>query len=135
MWSQMIDGRVRILSCGMHAQGDGAAAYCGSPGNLLLSRNDGEQSATPLDFPRTLGPSSTVPCRVIAVNLLANAETNEVYAHIRLQSEGTFAVEEDEACTSQQHVENPTSFAKTLRAMQTMGGDSLFLATVQRLYF
>ncbi|KAJ7523491.1 hypothetical protein O6H91_18G051800 [Diphasiastrum complanatum] len=89
---------------------------------IYFPQGHGEQSATPPDFPRTLGPSGTVPCRVIAVNFLADAETDEVYARIRLQPEGTFAAEEDEAPTSQQQVEKPASFAKTLTQSDANNG-------------
>jgi hypothetical protein len=88
---------------------------------IYFPQGHGEQAATTPEFSRSLGPSGTIPCRVVSVNYLADTETDEVFARMRLQPEAT-------GCFSQESMEDspapekPASFAKTLTQSDANNG-------------
>ncbi|CAM6105356.1 unnamed protein product [Calypogeia fissa] len=95
---------------------------------IYFPQGHGEQAATPPEFPRILGPTGTIPCKVISVNYLADTETDEVYARIRLQplppepaqSHSDSSFEADAPASPPQ--EKPASFAKTLTQSDANNG-------------
>ncbi|EFJ38760.1 hypothetical protein SELMODRAFT_437622 [Selaginella moellendorffii] len=93
---------------------------------IYFPQGHGEQAAAIPDFPRSGG---TILCRVISVDFLADAETDEVYAKMKLQPEvapaplfGTRMGDDEELVSSPTVVEKPASFAKTLTQSDANNG-------------
>lgn len=90
---------------------------------IYFPQGHGEQAATTPDFPGSLGPSGTIPCRVVSVNFLADTETDEVYARMRLQPEGLpFSNDRLEDFPLSPPPDKPASFAKTLTQSDANNG-------------
>lgn len=90
---------------------------------IYFPQGHGEQAATTPDFPGSLGPSGTIPCRVVSVNFLADTETDEVFARMRLQPEGLpFSSDRMDDFPLSPPPEKPASFAKTLTQSDANNG-------------
>ncbi|KAJ7566818.1 hypothetical protein O6H91_02G119800 [Diphasiastrum complanatum] len=92
---------------------------------IYFPQGHAEQSATLPHFPCALAPSPTLPCRVLSVKFLADVETDEVYARMRLQPEPTFAAQQEQppaAAAVAEQIEKPASFAKTLTQSDANNG-------------
>ncbi|XP_024373023.1 auxin response factor 18 isoform X2 [Physcomitrium patens] len=90
---------------------------------IYFPQGHGEQAATTPDFSASMGPSGTIPCRVVSVNFLADTETDEVFARMRLQPEGLHGLNDmTEEAPSSPPPEKPASFAKTLTQSDANNG-------------
>ncbi|KAJ7541550.1 hypothetical protein O6H91_10G064600 [Diphasiastrum complanatum] len=87
---------------------------------IYFPQGHAEQAASPPDFRGTLPTSGAIPCRVLALNYLADAETDEVYARIGLQPDR--ADEEGHESPPPPPLEKPASFAKTLTQSDANNG-------------
>jgi len=95
-----------------------------------------EHAQARVDFTALPRIPALVPCRVGAVRFLADPETDEVFAKIRLVPVGnTEPGFDDEGVlgNESEHPEKPASFAKTLTP--TTVGVSLFRGTAPRRSF
>ncbi|KAG6548510.1 hypothetical protein Mapa_009998 [Marchantia paleacea] len=96
---------------------------------IYFPQGHGEQAATPPEFPRMMGPQGTIGCRVVSVSFLADTETDEVYARIRLQPlerEAAMSISDSsldaDGGPSSPPPEKPASFAKTLTQSDANNG-------------
>lgn len=90
---------------------------------IYFPQGHAEQAATTPDFPGSLGPLGTIPCRVVSVNFLADTETDEVFARMRLQPEGLpFSSDLLDDSPPSPPPEKPASFAKTLTQSDANNG-------------
>ncbi|KAL3702036.1 hypothetical protein R1sor_020058 [Riccia sorocarpa] len=94
---------------------------------IYFPQGHAEQAATPPEFPRMMGPQGTIACKVVSVSFLADTETDEVYARIRLQPlERTSALANSDldadGGSSSPPPEKPASFAKTLTQSDANNG-------------
>ncbi|XP_024377988.1 auxin response factor 18 [Physcomitrium patens] len=90
---------------------------------VYFPQGHGEQAASTPEFPRTLVPNGSVPCRVVSVNFLADTETDEVFARICLQPEiGSSAQDLTDDSLASPPLEKPASFAKTLTQSDANNG-------------
>jgi len=90
---------------------------------VYFPQGHGEQAASTPDFPRSLGPLGSVPCRVVSVNFLADAETDEVFSRICLQPEAGSPAHDlmDDAPASPPPAK-PAAFSKTLTQSDANNG-------------
>ncbi|KAL2649653.1 hypothetical protein R1flu_017781 [Riccia fluitans] len=94
---------------------------------IYFPQGHAEQAATPPEFPRMMGPQGTIACKVVSVSFLADTETDEVYARIRLQPlERASALANSDLDAdggpSSPPPEKPVSFAKTLTQSDANNG-------------
>ncbi|XP_024541392.1 auxin response factor 10 [Selaginella moellendorffii] len=89
---------------------------------IYFPQGHAEQAASSPDFPRALGPAGTVPCRVLSVKFLADKETDEVFASLRLHPESGSDEDNDRAAAPSPSPEKPASFAKTLTQSDANNG-------------
>lgn len=94
---------------------------------VYFPQGHGEQASSPPDFPASMGPSGSVPCRVVSVNFLADGETDEVFSRICLQPEGGGSgageVEVGEEATVEATTPSkPAAFSKTLTQSDANNG-------------
>lgn len=90
---------------------------------IYFPQGHGEQAATTPEFPRSLGPTGTIPCRVVSVNFMADTETDEVFARLRLQPEGSsYSRDLMDDSPPSPTPEKPASFAKTLTQSDANNG-------------
>eukprot|EP00250_Pteridium_aquilinum_P026493 c33095_g1_i1 orf=298-2643(-) len=88
---------------------------------IYFPQGHAEHAASPPEFPRTIAIAGTVLCRVLSVNFLADTETDEVYARIRLQPDPG-ADPSDDTPPSPPLPEKTASFAKTLTQSDANNG-------------
>uniref|UniRef100_A0A7N0RCA3 Auxin response factor n=1 Tax=Kalanchoe fedtschenkoi TaxID=63787 RepID=A0A7N0RCA3_KALFE len=85
-----------------------------------------EHAQAGLDFALSPKAGPLVPCRVASVQFLADPETDEVYAKLRLVPVGNreleFGVEDLGVCRGSESVDKPSSFAKTLTQSDANNG-------------
>ncbi|CAK9214420.1 unnamed protein product [Sphagnum troendelagicum] len=94
---------------------------------VYFPQGHAEQASTTPEFPTSLGPWGTVPCQVVSVRFMADIETDEVFARLRLQPEpgssmylnGRVVEEEDMPPPPRGR---PASFAKTLTQSDANNG-------------
>ncbi|KAI5056816.1 hypothetical protein GOP47_0028634 [Adiantum capillus-veneris] len=88
---------------------------------IYFPQGHAEHAALPPEFPHTLSIACTVLCRVLSVNFLADGDTDEVYARIRLQPDPSIDLTDD-ASPSPPLSEKTASFAKTLTQSDANNG-------------
>nr|ARR29291.1 auxin response factor 10 [Cyrtomium guizhouense] len=88
---------------------------------IYFPQGHAEHAASLPEFPRTIAIAGTVLCRILSVNFLADTETDEVYARIRLQPD-LGADPSDDTPASPPLPEKTTSFAKTLTQSDANNG-------------
>nr|ARR29263.1 auxin response factor 10 [Ceratopteris pteridoides] len=89
---------------------------------IYFPQGHAEHAASPPDFPRSISSMGSALCRVISVNFLADAETDEVYARIRLQPVDPSADLADDSPPSPHVPDKTASFAKTLTQSDANNG-------------
>ncbi|MCO5604779.1 hypothetical protein L7F22_058950 [Adiantum nelumboides] len=88
---------------------------------IYFPQGHAEHAASPPEFPRSIAIASSVLCRVVSVNFLADAETDEVYARICLQPDRSADIADDTP-SSPPLPEKTASFAKTLTQSDANNG-------------
>ncbi|KAJ7526804.1 hypothetical protein O6H91_16G023700 [Diphasiastrum complanatum] len=87
---------------------------------IYFPQGHAEQAATSPIFPPSMASSGAIPCRVLSVSFLADTETDEVYARIRLHPDHNYQDSDDPP--SPQVADKPASFAKTLTQSDANNG-------------